>query len=386
MAKLLKKGSFNRDERVLCPLQDLCSGCQHLDLTYGAQCDFKKDQLLQLFTEFSLPYLGSIQVLSAGPAFLRDRLDFSLEEGRLGLYRNDRREILDIPECPQLSPALQSWLSEFRKIQWPFQKGSIRLRIGPQGQKGVWLDFANIDIKTLLDEKTILQELQKEAFVEIGQRRKVPVWTGSEFKLRDPEMHAWFQTWMNERPVDLFCQVASFTQPSLRANKIICDVINGWIQSFPRSRLIEFGSGIGNLTLPALAAAESLTACEIDALSLEGLQKTLESLPEDLQVLRQKIEIHRGDFQKKLTQDFSQFDGVLANPPRSGLMNFLSPLEELPANKRPPFFIYMSCFPESMAKDVVRLKECGYDLEEVYIVDQFPQTSHYEVLALLQRK
>lgn len=386
MAKLLKKGSFNREEQASCRLHNLCSGCQYLDLPYGTQCDLKKDQLLQLFTEFGLSSPGSIQVLSAGSASLRDRLDFSLEGGRLGLYRKDRREVLDISECSQLSPALQSWLSQFRKIKWPFQKGSIRLRVGPQGQKGVWLDFANIDIKTLLDEKTILHELQKEAFVEIGQRRKVPVWTGSEFKLRDPEMHVWFQTWMNERPVDLFCQVASFTQPSLRANKIICDVINGWVQSFPRSRLIEFGSGIGNLTLPALAVAESLTACEIDALSLEGLQKTLENLPADLQTLRKKIEIHRGDFQKKLMQDFSQFDGVLANPPRSGLMNFINPLEELSPEKRPPFFIYMSCFPESLVKDVVRLKNCGYDLEEVYIVDQFPQTSHYEVLALLQRK
>lgn len=386
MPNLLEKENFDRDTKVLCPYKDDCSGCQFLEMPYGAQTDAKKTQLLELFRGSNLSYLKPLKVLSAGAAHLRDRLDFSLENGRLGLYHKGRREIVDLKNCAQLSPELQEWLTEFRKIQWPFTKGSIRLRVGPQGQKGVWLDFANVDIKTLLDEKSILQSLQEKAFVEIGQRRKVPVWTGNEYKLRDPELHVWFQTWMKDRPVDLYCQVASFTQPSLKANKIICDVINGWIGSFPQSRIIEFGSGIGNLTLPALAAAESLTACEIDELSLEGLQKTLEHLPPSLQSLREKIQIHRGDFQKKLTKDFSAFDGVLANPPRSGLMNFLNPLEELSEEQRPPFFIYMSCFPESMVKDLERLQKCGYSLEEFYIVDQFPQTAHYEVLGLLQRK
>lgn len=381
-----KNINFDKNNIASCQHMDICSGCQYLGMPYSEQIDLKKEQVTRLLALSGLSYSQDIRFSSSGFAHQRDRLDFSLEEGKLGLYRKDVREILDIETCIQLSPNLQGWLNEFRQIRWPFKKGSIRLRVGPQGQRGVWLDFANVDIKALFGEKTILQGLQQKAFVEIGQRRKVPVWTGDEFKLREPELHVWFQTWMNERPVDLYCQVASFTQPSLRANKVICDIINQWIQTFPKSRIIEFGSGIGNLTLPALAVAENLLACEIDELSLQGLQKTLENLPPDLQYLRHKVQIHRGDFQKKLTEDFSKFDGVLANPPRSGLMNFLKPLESLSLNQRPPFFIYMSCFPETMMKDLVRLKEWGYEIKDMCIVDQFPQTSHYEVLGLLQRK
>jgi 23S rRNA (uracil1939-C5)-methyltransferase len=272
------------------------------------------------------------------------------------------------------------------KIKWPIEKGSIRLRAGPHGEKGVWLDFANIDIKKILDEKEILKSLQKIAFVEMGQRRKVPVWNGTEFKLQDPELNIWFQTWMNDVPVDLFCHVASFTQPSLKANKLIADKISSWVNRYPDVRLIEFGSGIGNLTLPALATASSVLACEIDALSLEGLEKTVSHLPSSLKDSARKLKIYRGDFQKKILQDFSQFDGVLANPPRSGLMSFLNPLEELESSQRPPFFIYMSCFPESMALDMERLQKYGYEISELAILDQFPQTHHYEVLGLLQRK
>lgn len=387
MPKFTEFTHFNTETQVTCQYSLECGGCQHLGEAYGSQLDKKKRELFALFSAANLKFpLDKIQTLSAGPAHLRDRLDFSLQEGRLGLYRKDRHEVLDIETCAQLSPELQKWLTEFRSIKWPFQKGSFRLRIGPQGQRGLWIDLANIDIKSLLEEKNILLKLQERAFVEIGQRRKVPVWNGQEFKLRDPELHVWFQTWMGADPIDLYCQVASFTQPSLKANKAICDIIHTWVQAHPGARLIEFGSGIGNLTLPALAVAQSVLACEVDELSLQGLERSLQALPVKLKHLQERVTIYRGDFQKKLMQDFSQFDGVLANPPRSGLMNFLTPLKTLTPEQRPEFFIYMSCFPESMARDLVILQECNYDLEETCILDQFPQSAHYEVLALLKRK
>lgn len=377
---------FNQIPLTPCIYKEKCSGCTQLSVPYSAQAEQKKQHLQGLFTQNNISQPNPVNFYSVGSAHLRDRLDFTLEEGRLGLYQKHKHTILDLEHCAQLSPALQGWLTEFRQVHWPFAKGSIRLRVGPQGQKGVWLDLANIDIKYLLEEKNILKKLLHSAFVEIGQRRKIPFWTGTEFKLKDPEMHVWFQTWMNDRPVDLFCQIASFTQPSLKANRLICQQISSWIEAFPKARVLEFGSGIGNLTLPALFSCESLVACEIDKLSLAGLQRTLENLPPDLQQHQIKISIHAGDFQKKLLQDFSQFDVVLANPPRSGLMNFINPLAELPASRRPQFFIYMSCYPESLAKDLSQLQKFGYSLQQVSIVDQFPQTDHYEVLTLLERK
>lgn len=377
---------IKNDHKVSCVYKDLCNGCQYLDSTYGEQVSKKISELSELLKTAEIPYANKIDFVSAGASHLRDRLDFSLEDGRLGLYRKDKKEITDLETCAQLSPDLQAWLTEFRTLKLPFKKASVRLRVSPSGERGVWLDLANIDIKSLLDEKNMLHFLQQRAFVELGQRRKVPVWQGHEFKLKDPEARPWFQTWVGNTAVPLFCQVASFTQPSHLANKLICDIIQSWVGKFPHSRMIEFGSGIGNLTLPALASAAHLTACEVDSLSLDGLERTLERLPTALSHLREKIEIHRGDFQRKLLQDFAKFDGALVNPPRSGLMGFLDPLEKMADEKRPKFFIYMSCFPESMMTDLKRLKNGGYMVSEMKIVDQFPQTSHYEVLALLQRK
>jgi len=368
-----------------CSYRDLCSGCQYLERPYEAQIRLKTERLQELLAQAGLSFGRQIEFVSSGEAFLRDRLDFTLEQGHLGLYGKDQQPLVDIEVCAQLSPALQSWLTEFRAFSWPVKKGSVRLRVGPQGQKGAWLDFSNIDIKALLDEKTQLRRLQEKAFVEIGQRRKVPIWTGTEFKLRDPQLNLWFETWMGDQPVSLYCQVASFTQPSLKANRLIAQTIEKWVGLLPQARVIEFGSGIGNLTLPALFAAQEITACEIDELSLEGLKRTLQSLPASLQEKKNKITIHRGDFQKKLLLDFSNYDLILANPPRSGLKNFLEPLSRLKPDQRPEYFIYMSCFPESMMDDLKILATQGYAIEELKIVDQFPQTKHFEVLGLLKK-
>ncbi|MNT82095.1 23S rRNA (uracil-C(5))-methyltransferase RlmCD [compost metagenome] len=67
-------------------------------------------------------------------------------------------------------------------------------------------------------------------------------------------------------------------------------------------------------------------------------------------------------------------------------MGFIDSLSELSSEQRPEYFLYMSCYPESLARDLSRLKEWGYEINELSLLDQFPQTTHYEVLTLLQRK
>lgn len=384
-----KFSNYDKNFIFQCAYLRECSGCHSFELNYQEQLNLKKQTFQSLLlsslviTEDSyIPF----EALSAGAKGLRDRLDFSWQNGRLGLYKANSREILDLSHCPQLSPRLQEFYQEFRKIRWPLEKASFRLRISPQGEWGTWIDCANIEIKNLLDEQTLLKRLLEKSFVEMGQRRKVLIATPEGLKLKDPQHLPWFTTWGGEQEISLYCQVASFTQPSHLANRLITDLIQQWIKDIDQPRIIEFGSGIGNLTLPAAMNAQSLLACEVDQLALSGLEMSLENLPDSLRHIREKIKIFRGDFQRKIQQSFQNFDLILANPPRSGLMNFLNPLSELKLQERPQYFLYMSCFPESMVQDLVKLKEYGYALEKVALIDQFPQTQHYEVIGLLQRK
>lgn len=372
--------------QVECKYKDKCSGCQYLDVPLQEQHQRKVAELTTMFREAQIPIKGSIDLVSPGAAWLRDRVDLVWSDGALGLYEKNTgdgvKRILDIDVCQQLSPALQAWLTEVRRIHWPIKKGSLRLRVGPHGERGIWLDFANVDVKALLDEKNLLLGLMSSAVVEIGQRHKVLTLVEGVLKLKDPVPRVWFQSFVDGKAVDLFCSIGTFTQVGFVANRALTGVIDSWLGEVGARQVLEFGSGIGNLSFPALGASRSVVACEIDREALAGFEMSLEHLSQqpEFSDIRSRVVIQQGDFQNRNPQAFDNYDTVLVNPPRSGLKEFLAPL--VAGARKPRNFLYMSCFPESFIADGVKLGEAGYEVDRVTIVDQFPQTTHYEVLSL----
>jgi 23S rRNA (uracil1939-C5)-methyltransferase len=305
-------------------------------------------------------------------------IDSKSGEQRIGLFDREHAEILDLKQCPQLSPALEAWYQEFREIQWPIERGSVRLRVSPSGERGAWLDFANLDVKNLLEERDLLQRLMSLAFVEIGQRRKALVLRDGQLKLIDPILKPWFETYVNGKAVPLLCTVGSFTQPGFRANHALLESLMKMLGETEAQRVFEFGSGIGNFTLPIAQLAEKVTAFEIDILACGSLEQSLQTQAQ----LQDKIEIRQGDFQKPSERrplDFSQADSVFVDPPRSGLKDFLKPLEQ--STHRPLNFFYVSCFAESFSQDAKRLQALGYELKQLKILDQFPQSPHFEIIS-----
>ena len=73
---------------------------------------------------------------------------------------------------------------------------------------------------------------------------------------------------------------------------------------------------------------------------------------------------------------------VIVDPPRTGLDQQL--LETL-LKVKPKRIVYVSCNPSTLAKDINVLAP-QYNVEYIQPVDMFPQTSHCEAVALLERK
>lgn len=355
-----------------------------IGLPYSEQSSLKVRELSDAWANAKvaadLPQIRFVPIANGG---LRDRADFILDrragKPAFGLF-NTTREIMDLEFCAQLSPALQDWLSIVRKNLPAVERGSFRIRISPSGERGIWLDLANLDVKALLDEKTQLLELQKHGFVEIGQRRKKLVTRDGELKLGDPELKPWFETYVgeNEASTPIFTTVGSFTQPGFQANRVLIREIQSALKPFKFSRVVEFGSGSGNLTLPLAARADHLDAYELDSLACEGLALGLKASN-----LSQKVKIHTGNFQlEKNAPELGGVDLIVVDPPRSGLMGFLSNFKSVAPETRPKAFLYVSCFADSFAKDAINLVELGYKPKSVSIVDQFPQSPHFEIVAL----
>lgn len=313
---------------------------------------------------------------------VRDRADLVWENGRLGLFGlGERSEIVDLPACPMLTPNLEKFFVEFKSRVPPgVRKGSVRLRVSPSGARGVWLDFANADVKALFDEREYLQWLAGLAFVEIGQRRKALVFRDGQPKLVDPVLQPWFETYgAGGAPIPLYGPVGGFSQAGFAANRELVGAVTEFARASGVRDWLELFSGNGNFSLALASQGLNVEAVEFDELALEGMAKSLESAPD----LKERLKFSRADVylqEKKLPSLSGR--GLLVDPPRAGLRELLGRLR---SGDLPSCLLYVSCHSESFVSDSRELLTLGFKVQELVGVDQFPHSNHSEWVALFTR-
>ena len=90
-----------------------------------------------------------------------------------------------------------------------------------------------------------------------------------------------------------------------------------------------------------------------------------------------------GKYMVSLAEQKEMVDVVIMDPPRSGSDEaFLSSVVKL-APKR---VVYVSCGPDTLARDLKYLTKKGYKVTEATPYDMFPMTNHTEVVVALVRK
>ena len=76
-------------------------------------------------------------------------------------------------------------------------------------------------------------------------------------------------------------------------------------------------------------------------------------------------------------------DVLFMDPPRSGSTpQFLSAAVKM----SPKRIVYISCCPETQARDLPLLQKGGYRVTLLQPVDMFPHTEHIENIAVLERR
>lgn len=416
-------------KKIICRFASECNGCENWYLDEQTQMSHHLNHLRNLL-HLDTNKLNQNNYVTLGPAELRNRADFSFENlviltnletttektehAKMGFYRKAEKSLMDIDQCLQMSPELQKVYTEFREIKIdqlaPFiRKASIRLRVGPTGQKGCWLDLANVDIQQLLQDSKYLSALLDAGFqIEIGQKAKLVIKLSDSklLKLGPPRPDNWFKTISaNNEELTLKCSISDFTQPSWLSAKKISEILLQWTSHFlketkeqngyeahsecmkPTIRIIEFGPGVGQLTLPLLSKNYQVWALENNPKAVEVLYQNAE-----LHGLEKNLHILHGDFQNakniesfslsdKLNLRIDSLDLAVVNPPRSGLKDFVQTLISLNAQN----CAYISCYPESLQKDLLVLQQNGYEIVDLRIVNQFPQTRHFETCVWLKR-
>lgn len=152
--------------------------------------------------------------------------------------------------------------------------------------------------------------------------------------------------------------------------------MKGWLRSQIGSRsveeeVLELFCGSGNFTEVLLEHFQT----HVTAVDVAGTEK----LPTDSSQLR-ALDLNL--FDSKTWKRFlgPSFRTLVLDPPREGFVPLSDLVRALPSLEQ---IIYISCEPKSYARDVSSLQELGWRPQVVQPLDQFPQTSHVEILSVL---
>jgi hypothetical protein len=75
---------------------------------------------------------------------------------------------------------------------------------------------------------------------------------------------------------------------------------------------------------------------------------------------------------------------VILDPPREGCEEVV--LDNVFERIAPPRAIYVSCNPETLARDLQRIARHGYAIAAIQPVDMFPHTAHVETVVVMAKK
>jgi 23S rRNA (uracil1939-C5)-methyltransferase len=374
-----------------CALAGRCGGCPWIGRPLAAQRAAKVEALHAAWRAQDLDPapLAGLRLRDAGAWGLRDRVDASLRGGptRLGFWDTDQHDILDVERCPLQGPGLAAAWAALRADPPPLARAGLRLRCGPDGAWGLWIDSANADIGALLDEGAWLRRAAGRFSIELGPRRKaliVPEDPAARPRLGPPALRPWSDAALpgaEPEVVPLWGPVGGFSQPGAAANTALLQAVFALAQRSGARRWLELGAGNGNLSSALLRLGAVVTAVEPDPLAAAGLDRLAADPAWGGRLRRAPGSLDR------LLRDrdalFADQDAVLVDPPRSGM-------GELPAALRagagPAWLLAVACGgPAVLAADLAPLLRAGWALVAVDGVDLFPHSPHAEWLALLQR-
>lgn len=146
-----------------------------------------------------------------------------------------------------------------------------------------------------------------------------------------------------------------------------------------KEKVVDAYCGIGTIGLIAADKAKEVISVELNK---DAVRDAITNAKRNQIKNVQFYNADAGKFMVEMAEQGAEVDVVFMDPPRAGSDEaFLSSVVKL-APKR---VVYVSCNPETLARDLKYLTKHGYRAEECTPVDMFPWTKHCEVVCILCR-
>jgi 23S rRNA (uracil1939-C5)-methyltransferase len=362
-----------------CAHFDICGGCVLQHLESGAQLRLKEQRLRDTFERLAraaptrwLPAIASAPWGYRRRARLGVRFVRRKQRALVGFRERRCNLIADIERCEVLSPPVDALIVPLSAL---ITRLSIRERL-PQIEVAV-ADNAVALVLRVLDPPTAADIASLREFEALhGVRFYLqPGGIDSACALSEPAQALLYA--LPEADLQIEFLPTDFIQVNAGVNRALVAASAQLLQLNGESSLLDLYCGLGNFSLALARRARQVVGIDGDA----GL------------VARASANARRNGignaqfFSADLAADSSaatwlawRYTHLLLDPPRAGALELLPQIARL----APERVLYVSCDPETLARDVgLLLHEHGFELLAAGVVDMFPHTAHVESVALL---
>jgi len=371
-----------------------CGGCQYQHATYAAQLRIKEDILRNILSKAGLTDLPSLETHAGSEWHYRNRIRLRLAfvEGTLRSGYNQRSPsantppaFLPIEMCPLATPLLwraavalthlaatsapvaQRWLAAATDVELFSSADERKLQLTLFVRNAPAQGFAALceSLQDLLPELSgagaaILPALTSGRSRRTERHRPGPTWgaEGLLYQVTEAEAHwvtrgAFFQ--INRFLIETLARTATEDQTGALA----------W----------DLYAGVGLFTHRLARRFQQVVAVEVAEPAVTDLARSLKGTN------HRAIASTALDFLQSAVLQRDRPDLIIMDPPRAGIGPEVCALL---GRLRTPKLVYVSCDPQTLARDLALLTQQNYRITQLHLVDMFPQTFHMETVAKLE--
>ena len=390
--KVKKLYTLSKDRiQPKCKICTSCGGCQYQQIRYEKQLEFKTNRVKEAMKRIAHIDVKVNDCIGAkNPYHYRNKIQMPYAKDRkgnivYGFYKQNTHEIIPTKECMIEDKRAASILWDVKEL---LKEYKIPI-YNEDSEKGI---FRYVLIRTSYHYNELMVVLITSMMNFPGQRnfvdallKKHPEITTvvenvnnrhTNVILGNKEKVLYGSGFIKDTIFGLTFEISpsSFFQVNPEQVEVLYKTALDLIDINKQEVVLDAYSGVGTIGLIASKNAKKIISVEIvkDA-HLNAIENTKRNHVDN-------IEFHCGDAGEFISSYDGDLDIVIMDPPRKGSdEKFLSTL----INKKVKQIIYVSCDPETMARDIGYLSS-HYKVTYLQPVDNFPMTAHIECVGKLE--
>lgn len=381
------------EERVnrACPYAKQCGGCDFWHITYEAECEIKRQRVLDALNRIGGQDLETLEITGAKTCVgYRNKVQFPVAKGNAGFYKKGTHDLIPIDHCliqpkcaDEAREAVLRWMKECRVPSYDEEThtGLVRHIFVRYGEKTGQILVCLVCNGTDLPKKKRLLELLQ----------RIPGMTSIAMNVNTRKGNAIMgdttkTLWGEDAIEDILCGLRfrisprSFYQVNRDQAEILYKKAIACANLTGEETVLDLYCGTGTITLCLAKRAKRVIGVEVIDAAIEDAKKNAAT---NGITNAEFFCADAGQAAKKLSEEGTHPDVIVVDPPRKGLsLDVIEAIQTMAPKK----VVYVSCDPATLARDVKLLCERGYQLTHAEAVDLFPRCSHIESIVCLRRE